>query len=331
MSLKRFLKDKVYLIFTTLGLSVILSLFLFAIETSKSIILIINITIYALLFLELFVEFMRRYEYYNGLIELMSALEEKYLIFDMIGEKNFVDAEILQYLMKQGNYSMNQKLNLYKHSQEEYKNYIELWVHEIKTPLAALKLLLDNDKYKAAQDEVDEISYYIEQALYYARSTSVYKDYLIEDVDLEASIKKTIRQLSNNFIKKDISIDLELDALSVYSDSKWLEFIIKQILINSIKYTGDHGNINIKSTVLEQAVLLEIMDNGIGIREEDLPRVFELGFTGSSGRVYNQATGMGLYLVSELSKSLHINVKIESDDGVKVSLIIPKSNLYFKS
>ena len=187
-----------------------------------------------------------------------------------------------------------------------------------------------NHNLSNATEELDRISYYIDQALYYARSSAVYKDYLIEEVDLKQSVLKTIKQLSNSFIKKDLNVNIELESNNVYSDSKWLEFIIKQILINSVQYSKDHGEITIRSKNIDNAILLEIVDNGIGVEPEDLPRVFDLGFTGSSGRVYNQATGMGLYLVKKLSESLYINVTMTSYEQTIVALRIPKSSSHFK-
>lgn len=330
MTIKQFLKDKLYLIIVTLVIMVSISSFLYFINISKSVILMVNIAIFVVFFSVMFVEFHRRYEYYNEIIKMVNTMDEKYLVFDLIENKYFLDAYVMQEIVRLGNYSMNQKVNLYRTSQEEYQNYIELWVHEIKTPLAALKLMDANKNLTNASEELERISYYIDQALYYARSNAVYKDYLIEEVDLKKSVLKTIKQLSNSFIKKDLNINMELSSNTVYSDSKWLEFIIKQILINSVQYSKEHGEITIRSKNLDNAILLEIIDNGIGIKPEDIPRVFDLGFTGSSGRVYNQATGMGLYLVKKLSESLYINVSISSDEQTIVSLRIPKSTTHFK-
>ena len=254
----------------------------------------INIAFLILFFTVIFVEFFRRYDYYNNILKMLDEMEEKYLIFDLIETKDFLDSNVMEEIIKLGNYSMNNKVNKYRLSQEEYKDYIELWVHEIKTPLSALKLMVDNNNFKNVKNEIERINYYIEQSLYYARSSSVEKDYLIEEVNLELSIKKVVRQLSNNFIQKNISVDLDLKANNVFSDSKWIEFIIKQILINSVQYSNNNTSVKIISRNSDNAIILEIIDEGIGIKDTDIARVFELGFTDESGRVYNQATGMGL-------------------------------------
>lgn len=330
MSIKDYLKDKLYFIIVFVATFTFINLFLIFINVSKSIIIMIDIG-YLIIFTSVMcVEFYRRYTYYNEIITTLNELEEKYLIFDLIKNKNFIDSKILQEVVRLGNYSMNNKVELYRNNEEDYRRYIELWVHEIKTPLSALNLMVENNNTENAKEELDRIAYYIEQSLYYARSSSVYKDYLIEEINLRESITKTIKHLKNSFIKKDININLDLKANNVFSDSKWLEFIIKQVLINSIQYSNSDSKVKIQSRNIDNAIVLEIIDEGIGISESDIPRIFDLGFTGESGRVYNQATGMGLYLVKKLCESLHINVEIISDMGVKVTLIIPKSTSHFQ-
>lgn len=330
MKLRDFIKDKLYLIIASLIICVLYSSFLFFLDFSNSVILMLMIGIVFLPLLVLIVEFTRRKQYYTNIYHELEAIEDKHLIYDIIEERAFLDAKVMQDVIRLGNHSMNSKVDLYKQNQEEYQRYIELWVHEVKTPLSALKLMKSNRDDEKSLEEIDRVNYYIDQALYYARSTSVYKDYLIEEVNLDQVVKSTIKQLSNNFIKNDLSIELNIDAKTVYSDSKWLSFILKQILINSIQYSNQSGKVIINSYEDNQNIKLEVIDNGIGISKEDIARVFETGFTGASGRKYNQATGMGLYLVSKLSDSLNIKVSIQSDKLTKVTLIIPKGNLHFK-
>lgn len=330
MRIKDFIKDKLYFIVTFVFVVGFLNVFLYFIDIKKSVIFMIDIAFLVIFFTLIIVEFFRRYDYYNNILKMLDEIEEKYLIFDLIETSDFIDSKVMEEIINLGNYSMNKEVNKYRLSQEEYKDYIELWVHEIKTPLSALKLMVDNNNFDNVKYEVERINYYIEQSLYYARSSSVEKDYLIEEVSLEESVKSVVRQLSNNFIQKNISVDLNLKANNVFSDSKWLEFIIKQVLINSIQYSNSDSKVKIQSRNIDNAIVLEIIDEGIGISESDIPRIFDLGFTGESGRVYNQATGMGLYLVKKLCESLHINVEIISDMGVKVTLIIPKSTSHFQ-
>ena len=122
---------------------------------------------------------------------------------------------------------------------------------------------------------------------------------------------------------------MNFNSDDIYSDTKWLEFIIKQILINSVQYSDTHSSVSIKTYNLDNSIILEIKNQGIGIKESDLPRIFEKGFTGSSGRVFNQATGMGLYLVKKLSEALYIKVSARSDHETIFTLQIPKSRSHF--
>lgn len=330
MSLRDFIKDKLYLIVASIIIIFVYLGFFHFLGISKSLAFMILIGLTFLPLLVLIVEFYRRRKYYNNIYIELETIEDKHLIYDVIEEKSFIDARVMQDVVRLGNHSMNSKVELYKQNQEEYQHYIELWVHEVKTPLSALKLMMSNRNDDQALEEIEQVNYYIDQALYYARSTSVYKDYLIETVDLDQIVKSTIKQLSNNFIKNDLSLELQLDSQTVYSDSKWLGFIIKQILINSIQYSVKSGKVIIKAYDDKQNVKLEIIDNGIGILDADIARIFEMGFTGASGRKYNQATGMGLYLVSKLSESLNILIKVDNSELTKVTLTIPKSDMHFK-
>lgn len=329
MTIKDYIKDKLYFIMTFFIVFIFMNGFLIFIKLDTSILFMIDIS-YVILFLTvILVEFSRRYHYYNDLLKSIGEMEEKYLIFDLIEEKHFLDSNFMINLMKQGNYAMSQEVSLYKEAQKEYKDYIELWVHEIKTPLSALKLMIENNNMTQSKKELNRLSYYIDQALYYARSSAVEKDYLIEPIHLEDISKQVVRELSNLFIEKNISVDLDFKGGTVYSDSKWLSFIIKQILLNSIQYSHVSSRVVLKSYDVEHAVVLEIIDHGVGIRQEDIPRIFDKGFTGAKGRVYNQATGMGLYLVKSLADSLHIGLSVGSDDTTTFKLTFPKSSSHF--
>lgn len=330
MKVKDYLFDKFYVILTSTIITVLLVLFLRWINISNSVIFLVVLSIFSIVFIFLFTEFWRRYNYYNEIMNTLDELDKKYLLFDMIEKRYFIDARLIQDIIRLANLSMNEEVSKYRLSQEEYKEYIELWVHEIKTPLSALKLMLENNGLKESVKELERVNYYVDQALFYARSSNVDKDYLISKVNLKESLLTVIRQLKNNFIEQDINIDFDVVDTFVYSDNKWLEFIIKQILINSIQYSVKHGEINIKVVENESNVKLSIADNGIGIKETDLPRIFDLGYTGSSGRIYNQATGMGLYLVKQLSNALYIDIEAVSDELTIFTLTIPKSNTYFK-
>ena len=220
---------------------------------------------------------------------------------------------------------MHEEVNFYKHLQSEYRDYIETWVHEIKTPIASAKLILENGHIKektALIDEISKIDQYITQALYYSRSTDVSNDYIVREFNLENIINECIRDNRKDFINKKIAVNIENIDIKVTSDPKWIKFIINQIIINSIKYSKkERGYINIYSLEKENnKISLIIEDNGIGIPKSDINRVFDKGFTGENGRIYGKSTGIGLYLCKKLCSKLNleINLKSEVNNGTRV-------------
>lgn len=206
-----------------------------------------------------------------------------------------------------------------------------MWVHEIKTPIASSKLLIENnynDLTRKIDIQIDRIENFVEQVLYYSRSDEVGKDYIIKKVELLPLVKNVIRKNQRDFISKRIRLQLgELNEV-VYSDSKWIEFILNQILINSIKYSkGKDDKIQIESKEISNTVVLTIEDEGVGIIERDLDRVFEKGFTGENGRKFGKSTGIGLYLCKKLCNKLGLGLEIQSkvNVGTKISIIFPKA------
>ena len=208
---------------------------------------------------------------------------------------------------------MNDKISELESAKKEYEEYIESFVHEIKTPLAALSLTIENQKNKELKPEIDKIDELTEQILYYARSQNPEKDYFIKKVCLEDLIHSLI--LKNQFYLLQNKIELQVYNLKeeVYTDEKWLTFILSQILSNAIKYKkNEKSQIKIYTEKKKNHLNLIFEDNGIGIKESELPRVFDKGFTGSN-RTKKYATGMGLYLSKKLSESLNIHLTIESE------------------
>ncbi|KRK64929.1 sensor histidine kinase [Companilactobacillus tucceti DSM 20183] len=207
-------------------------------------------------------------------------------------------------------------------SQKDQREYTESWVHDIKVPLAALKLSQDSDLDKELLDEeIDQIDYLVDQALYFARLTNFSNDYLIQEQNLSSIVKSSIRSNKRMFISKRIGIDLDISSEKVLTDEKWLSFILNQIVSNSLKYTDQGGKISIFTTNKNNNVALHIKDNGIGIANQDLSRVFNKGFTGKNGRTSgSKSTGMGLYLVKKMVDKLGHKIEINSqvDKGTEI-------------
>ena len=217
--------------------------------------------------------------------------------------------------------------------QEEYREYIEMWVHEIKTPIASSKLLIENNSNevtKKIDTQIDKIENYVEQVLYYSRSDEVGKDYIIKEVKLGELIRKVIKRNHRDFINKKIVLKLDDIPEIVYCDAKWLEFILNQIIGNGIKYSKEkESSIKVETKELSNSVVLNIEDTGVGIIDRYVNRVFEKGFTGENGRIFGKSTGMGLYLCKKLCDKLGLGLKLESKEnkGTRVSVIFPKYKL----
>ena len=218
---------------------------------------------------------------------------------------------------------------------KEYKNYISksdiaksdmidyytMWVHQIKTPISAMKLLIQTSESEISSDlssELFKIEQYVEMVLSYIRLGSNKNDFVLKEYDLDNIVRQAIRKYAPLFIRKKINLDFQPTTYKVLTDEKWLVFVIEQLLSNAIKYTNK-GKISIYS--LENKKLV-IEDTGIGISKEDIPRIFDKGFTGYNGRTDKKATGLGLYLCKNILDKLSHKISIESEVGVKTKVIL---------
>ena len=212
----------------------------------------------------------------------------------------------------------------YNDIEGDLKDFYGLWIHEIKTPIAENKLILADNQpdLELLRKNNKRIEDYLNILLGFVRYNSKTNDYIFKEVRIEPVVKEIIREKSYDFISKKISLDVGDLGFMTVSDEKWLGFIIGQILNNALKYTPDAGKVRIyfenKSLIIE--------DNGIGIKDTDLPRVFEMGYTGENGRKLGSSTGLGLYLVKSIGKDLNLEIKIESEEGkfTKIMIIFPK-------
>ena len=198
---------------------------------------------------------------------------------------------------------------------EDLTSYYTLWVHQIKTPIAAMDLLLQAGPDRATEMEIElqKIAQYVDMVLQYLRLDSTAKDLVLQRCQLDAVVRQTVRKYAKLFILKKIQLVFQETKWEVLSDEKWLCFLLEQLLSNALKYTPEGGKISI---VLDGETTLVIADTGIGIAPEDLPRVFEKGFTGNNGRMDKKATGIGLYLCRRVTNLLGHTISIASEPGV---------------
>ncbi len=207
-------------------------------------------------------------------------------------------------------------------------DYYSMWVHQIKTPIAAMNFLLDNEEVdqKILQQELFKIERYVEMVLTYIRLDSISSDYVITKINLDEVVKDSVKKYATIFINKKIKLNYVSHETMVISDKKWLSFAFEQILGNSVKYTSTSGEITIETC--ENKLIIE--DNGMGIKEEDLPRIFEKGFTGFNGRYEKKSSGLGLYLCKKTLDKLQHKIEITSEvnKGTKVIVSFPKKDMF---
>lgn len=190
--------------------------------------------------------------------------------------------------------------------------YYTLWAHQIKTPIASMKLQLqnmDDERSRRLSLEVRHIEQYVDMVLAFLRLGSDSTDYVFREVELESLVRTCIRRFSGDFIQKKLRVEVQPMHAKLVTDEKWLSFVIEQLLSNAIKYTNDGG----VSVFLEQPLTLCIRDTGIGIAREDLPRLCQNGFTGLNGRAEEKASGLGLHLCLQVCKALGYTLAIESE------------------
>ena len=333
MKFRDFIKDKVLLIATVILALISIEILLLAYNIGIIAQIYIAIIIILVVSISIFVEYKNKQHFYNQLKTNMDELNEKYLISEIIKTPNFIEGKILKETIQDTGKSMLENVNHYKNIQEEYKEYIELWIHEVKIPIAASKMIIENNKNsvtKSIDEELDKVENYIEQALFYARSNAVEKDYIINKTNLKEIVNSSILKNKSTLLNEKVAIELKDIEQEVYTDSKWATFIINQIIQNAIKYSKkDNKRIEIYSKTKNDKVILYIKDNGIGIKKGEITRVFERGFTGENGRIIGQkSTGIGLYLCKKLCDKLGLGIELNSEKniGTEVRIIFPKNS-----
>jgi signal transduction histidine kinase len=333
MDFKLFFKEKAITILLLLFGIITIEIFLMAYNVGMFIKIYIPLIIMGLYMISIIIEYFKRKKFYDNLLKILEELDEKYLITEIIKTPNFLEGQIFKNSLEQIDKSMLENVNKYKYMTEDYKEYIELWIHEIKIPIATSKMVIENNKNaitKSIDEELDKVENYIEQALFYARSNTVEKDYYIRKVVLKEIVNESIKKNKSSLIQEKISIDIHDLEIEVNTDNKWIVFILNQIIQNSIKYRKKENSvIEIYANQGKENVILYIKDNGIGIKQGEITRVFEKGFTGTNGRLSNKrSTGIGLYLCKKLCNKLGIGIELNSvqNEGTEVKLVFPKDS-----
>ena len=335
MKLSEYLIDKIgdILIFILGHFTIIMLLIAFKAEPSLIFsIIFINCIIFLSIIL---IDYFRKKKFYSNLLNNVENLDKKYLILEMIEKPEFYEGKIFYELLYEINKSMIENVKEYSLSINEFKEYVEMWIHEVKIPISSLVLLNHNHKNelsKKYEEQIRRLDNYIDQILYYVRSENVEKDYIIKETSISSVIKSVALKNKDDLIENDIDLDVKVNDENVLTDSKWLEFMLNQIINNSIKYRNQDKKACIKITTekIDEKVTLSIYDNGIGIKKSDLPQIFNKSYTGDNGRKVAKSTGMGLYIVKKLCEKLGHKLDVESEYGkfTKVQITFYENDFY---
>lgn len=333
MSFFAFFKDKAPVLLINTAALFVLSLFLLLLNNNETAVVLIIVVWILVLAIYLLVEYYLRRKYFKELNTVLENLDQRYLIAEVMKPAHKLEDKLYWEILRKSNKSVIEKIHELEDSQKEYKEYIESWIHEVKTPITAAHLICENhqdEHTKRIQLELDQIENEVEKILYYVRMEQVYQDYLIHPVELREVVLSAISTEKRHFIQCGLQIDFNIEKTIVSTDEKWVKFILRQIFSNSMKYRKDTGaKLKIYMENGEKQKSLVIEDNGCGISQEDIGRVFEKGFTGKNGRLKNShATGMGLYLCNRLCDKLGIGIACESEREkyTRIILTFPDSD-----
>ncbi len=277
-------------------------------------------------------DFHRRNRYYSRLLRLLDQLDEKTLLMEIAEPPVFLDARILCDILRQNQKFLNDRIAGARRENRDYRDFLDTWVHEIKTPITSARLIIENEKNPVTlkiDDELRKIDGLTELVLYYARSSDVEKDFRVEQTSLRRLVSEALKAYSKPVIQAGGQVHMEGLDVPVCADVKSCVFIIGQIISNAVKYRQTPFRLDFSSGVTENSVSLVIRDNGIGIDAADLPRIFDKGFTGENGRRFPRSTGIGLYLCKKLCGGMNIRLSVSSEKGrgTAVTLTFPAESL----
>lgn len=324
MNRRRYWKNRIPFLLTNLVCMAALTVFLLVCGNSISAVLLILVVWAVVLLTGLFLTYWKRKRQMQKLLDIAEQLSERYLISEVMELPEQAEDQVYYQLLKMAGKSMLEQIGEVRRERLEYKEYIEQWIHEIKTPITAMKLLCENHRTDWTKElllELEKTNRFTEQALYYARSEHTEKDYSVREMSLPQVVHQAIADNKYLLLQSGVRLEVEEMEDTVYSDEKWVRFILNQLIANAVKYRSGQPVLRFFIRRQQDQVVLVVEDNGIGIPPADLPRVFEKGFTGQNGRMVQQSTGIGLYLCKRLCNKLGIGITAESSEqGTAISL-----------
>ena len=300
----------------------------------------------------LLIDYRRKRRFYGDLAACVDGVEHPLWVTEMVDEPDHIEGRLAYEALRTVSKAANDDVAEYRRQGQDYREYVETWVHEAKSPLAAAHLMLENlmesvpademgerllGKGEALAEELDRVEGYIEQALFFARSESLDRDYLIRAYDLDKLVGDAIRANARMLMSAHVSPVRGELGHTVFTDEKWMTFILGQLIQNSVKYAqGEGAQICFSSRLMDEGcaterIELEVRDNGRGVAQAELTRVFDRGFTGENGRSGKRATGIGLYLVRRLCDKMGLGVRAESAQGeyFAVTIGFPTNKMHY--
>jgi signal transduction histidine kinase len=339
MKLRDYLSDRKFLILIYLVTSLFTGVTIYIEEAGSLItstgLYVVEVSL-AVFTIYLMIDFILRRKHYNMLKKmlLMDNMDWVNSMPESFSKEQIMYYELLVKLYK----DYNKRLDELSIKSKEDLEFITMWVHEIKTPIAASKLIIENSlddpsekTLYSIEDELDKIEDFVQMSLFYSRTNDFAQDYIISSISLEKVIQGCIKREYSGIMNKKLQLSMENLDLIVETDEKWLGFIIKQILDNAVKYSQPDGKIKIYTEQKEKETILYIVDEGVGIKKEDIGRIFDKNFTGFNGRRQYTSTGIGLYLSQKSAKKLGhlITVTSEFEAGTKVAVHFAKFDNYY--
>lgn len=334
MNIGKYIKEKKenIILFIILVIILLFLLDLFGVNKYLTIMILSLLSIYFIV--DFLTFYLKRKKYYDNFLNNLNLLDKKYLILETLEEPEFLDGKIFYDALYKIDKSMMENINNYRNETEDFKEYVEMWIHEIKIPIAGLMLMYHNNKTvnKNFLDQLNSLDNLTDQILYYVRSNYAEKDFLIKEASMDKIINEVLLKNKDSILENHIDVTVDVKNIKVLTDSKWLVFILNQIINNSIKYCDN----NRKSYIMfyiddnEKETTLHIKDNGIGVNASDLKHVFDKSFTGENGRKMRNSTGFGLYISKKLIEKLGHKISATSEENkyFEIAITFGKNDLY---
>lgn len=334
MNIGTYIKEKKenIILFIILVIILLFLLDLFGVNKYLTIMILSLLSIYFIV--DFLTFYLKRKKYYDNFLNNLNLLDKKYLILETLEEPEFLDGKFFYDALYKIDKSMMENINNYRNETEDFKEYVEMWIHEIKIPIAGLMLMYHNNKTvnKNFLDQLNSLDNLTDQILYYVRSNYAEKDFLIKEASMDKIINEVLLKNKDSILENHIDVTVEVKNIKVLTDSKWLVFILNQIINNSIKYCDN----NRKSYIMfyiednEKETTLHIKDNGIGVNASDLKHVFDKSFTGENGRKMRNSTGFGLYISKKLIEKLGHKISATSEENkcFEIAITFGKNDLY---